>query len=189
MRRPSFLEGVVLALVAALGAAVAHGVLSTLFEPAWVTRLLIAGLGLGYLLYLLGRSPTRVGRVTTILGWLSMAGAGWSFLGPLTSYLAMHLGMLWLVRSLYHQPGPLAAGLDLGLNLLAAAVAAWALLHTGSVFLGVWSFFLVQALYVAIPAAARKPRSEASGSGTTNDRFQEARRNAENALRRLSSTR
>jgi hypothetical protein len=184
MNRPSFLEGTALALVAALLAAVVAGALPAVFGQTWASRALIAGLGLGYVLYLLHRSPRRVGRIATLVGWLAIAVAGWLLLGALVPYLTLHLGMVWLVRSLYHQPGPLAAGLDLGLNLLASMSAVWALLHTGSVFLGVWTFFLVQALFVAIPSVI----GEGGSAPPSPDRFGEARRNAEQALRRLSSS-
>ena len=52
--------------------------------------------------------------------------------------------------------------------------------------LSLWSFFLVQALFVAIPPhLGRRSQSERG----PEDTFQRAHRNAEQALRRLASVR
>ena len=102
-------------------------------------------------------------------------------------YLLLHLSLLWVVRVLYHQPGPLAAMLDLALNLSALMAGFWAFTHSDSVFLGAWTFFLVQALYVGIPAFTGR-RLQERGSGTDpTDEFQQAYRSAETALRKLSA--
>ena len=102
-------------------------------------------------------------------------------------YLSAHLGLIWLVRILYHQPGPLAAILDLALNVTALVAGIWAYVHAGSVFLGIWTFFLVQALFVAIPAADGRRRGHDTDSRSPRDPFQLAYNNAESALRKLSS--
>jgi len=58
-------------------------------------------------------------------------------------------------------------------------------LHTGSVFLTVWCFFLVQALFVAIPAQV-KPRYRAlSATRPDADKFECARLRAEKAIHAL----
>lgn len=186
MKTPTFYEGVGLALAAAVTVSVVDTTLSPLFGEYRVGRLLIAALGLGYVIYLLYRSRERVGRITTLSAWLVTAVGGWLLIPGLTLYAVLHLAMLWLVRSLYHQPGVLASLADLGLNVLALMVGTWAWLHSGSLLLGVWSFFLVQALFVAIPGWFSK-----TGSVPTNhdddERFQQASRAADAALRRLST--
>jgi hypothetical protein len=56
------------------------------------------------------------------------------------------------------------------------------------VFLGIWCFFLVQALFVAIPKRInRKPGAVPAGHESA-DRFQHAYRAAETAVRKLSSS-
>ena len=186
MRRPSFSEGVIVALVAAVLGSMVYTVLPGLLGLAWTVRILIAGLGLGYILYLLWRSPEGTGRLVTLTGWLLLAGASWFLVTDPLLYLAVHLGMVWLVRALYQQPGPLAALMDLGLNLTALMAGLWAFVHANSVFLGIWTFFLVQALFVGSPwADARRTGSDAD-AGPQPDQFQTAFRNAEAALRRLS---
>ena len=187
MKRPGFSEGVVVALVAALLGSMMFTVMPAIVGLDVTLRLMIVALGLGYMLYLLRRSSERTGRVVTLTIWLLISGIAWFVVADLLIYLALHLGMIWLVRTLYHQPGPLAALLDLGLNLLALVAAVWAFMHAGSVFLGIWSFFLVQALFVAIPAADGR-RAQTNGDAQTQpDRFQQAHRSAEAALRKLSA--
>jgi hypothetical protein len=185
MKGPSFSEGVALALIASLVASVTYSVLPALFGPAWTARALIAALGLAYVLYLLRRSRKRTGRIVTVAAWLSVAALDWFLVPDPLLYLAVHLGMVWLVRSLYHQSGPMAALADLALNAFALMAGIWAFLHADSLFLGVWSFFLVQALFVGIPTTRAAGRR-----GTQHDRqvdpFQAACRSAEAALRRLS---
>jgi hypothetical protein len=188
MKRPHFLEGVVVALTASVGGGVLYGVISTLFPGGGVLRLLIAALGLGYILYLLRRSPERVGRITVPAAWLGMAVVTWFSAAPLAIYVLVHLGAVWLIRSLYFYSSVLSALADLCLSGLGLAVAVWALLQTGSVFTGLWCFFLVQALFVAIPATLpRRPGSQPQHPDE-EDRFQHAHRVAEAAVRKLSST-
>lgn len=187
MKRPSFSEGVAVALVAALGASMAIAVFPNLFAPASTARLLIAALGLGYVLYLLNRGEEHTGRIVTLVMWLVVASAVWTLVPDVPIYAAAHLGLVWLVRALYHQPGPLAALADLALNGLALTAGLWAHLHADSVFLGVWTFFLVQALFVGIPSAVGRAQGGAALRDRQADHFQAAYRSAELALRKLSS--
>ena len=117
-----------------------------------------------------------------------LAGADWFASPPLLLYLLIHLGAIWLTRSLYFYSGVLPALADLALTGLGLAAATWAVTRTGSVFLGTWCFFLTQALFVSIPDTMRR-KPGASGFGHTRaDRFQHAHRMAEAAVRKLSST-
>jgi len=187
MKRASFPEGVALALGAGLLSSVALTLLPGLFGLEWAMRALITGLGLGYILYLLIRSRERTGRIVTLAIWLLLAGMSWFLITDLLLYLGVQLGLIWLVRSLYHQPGPLAALADLALNLFALMAGIWAYVHTGSVFMGVWSFFLVQALFVGIPSLTGRTVQAEARPDHQADRFQLAYRSAEAALRKLSS--
>jgi hypothetical protein len=187
MSRPRFSEGVLVALLAALFSSVSFTILPALFGPLWTLRVLIALLGLAYLLYLLRRSDERTGRLVTLATWSVGAGLSWALLPALPDYLAVHIGLLWLARALYHHNGPLAALADLALNLLAVMAGLWAFSHADSLFLGVWSFFLVQALFVAIPSATGRPAPNRPQHAPDNDHFRRARRSAEVALHRLSN--
>lgn len=187
MKQPTFPEGVAVALAASLAGGAVYSALDVVFPGAPVLRLLIAVISLVYIIYLLGRSPERVGRVTAVAVWLIVAGVLWFTQPPLPLYLCMHLGAIWLIRSLYFYSSVLSALADLGLNSLGLCAAIWAITRTNSVFLAIWSFFLVQALFVVIPKEAfrRSGTNRAGQAGT--DRFQHAYRSAEVAVRKLSS--
>jgi hypothetical protein len=187
MKQPSFSEGVLVALSAGVVSSVAYTALPGLLGLEWTGRALVAGLGLGYVLYLLHRSQERTGRVVSLVVWLSCAGLGWFLIDDPLSYLGLHLAMVWLVRVLYHQPGPLAAMLDLGLNLAALVAGFWAFAHADSIFLGTWTFFLVQALFVAIPSMVSRRARSGVADDRHGDHFQRAYHSAEAALRKLSA--
>ncbi len=189
MKRPSFYQGVAFALAASLAGGAVHAALTALMPGTGGLRLIIAGTGLAYLLYLLSRSPERIGRVTTVLAWTLGAAAAWLTGPPLGLYVLAHLLMLWLARSLYFHSGVLSSLIDLGLSALALCAAVWALLSTGSVFVGLWCFFLVQALFVAIPERLAGRFVSARPASASEDPFEHAHRAAEGALRRLSSIR
>jgi len=185
VKRPGFFEGAVVALVATIAGGACYSALTTVFPSTGVLRLLIAALGLAYIVYLLRRNEERVGRITTIALWLLAAVALWIFEPPSLLYLCGHLALVWLVRSLYFHSSLLAALADLGLVALGLAAAVWAARQSGSVALSLWCFFLVQALFVAIPA--RFPAEGGSANDALpEDRFQRAHQTAEAALRSLS---
>jgi hypothetical protein len=188
MKQPTFPEGVAVALAASLAGAAVYTALDVAFPGVPVLRLLVAGIGLVYVIYLLGRSPERVGRVTAVAVWLIVAGILWFTQPPLLLYLVMHLGIIWLIRSLYFYASLLSALADLGLNGLGLSAAVWAITRTGSVFLGIWCFFLVQALFVVIPKEAFRGSGANRAAQAGTDRFQHAYRSAEAAVRKLSST-
>jgi len=182
MKRPGFLEGVIFALLAALPGGALHMALAALFPPGVAARLLIALVALAYLLYLLARSGGRIGRVSTVASWSVLALATWWLAPSVTLYALIHLLVIWLVRALYFHGGVPAALADAALCALGVVLALAALSRTGSVALGLWSFFLIQALFTAIPAGwPGKPPA----AGPVADRFEQAHRNAEAALRRL----
>lgn len=182
---PSFLEGALLALIAAVAGTLAYGVFYLVLPGAVALRLIVVVLGLGYMLYLIGRSHERVGRVIAVTLWLSTAGLLWVVSPPLSFYLAIHLAMLWMIRSLYFHQGLLAALADLGLTGLSLIAALGAYLNTGSLFLSLWCLFLVQALFVFIPSRANAPGTDTNDDEET---FGRAHRAAERAVNRLSST-
>jgi hypothetical protein len=189
MKQPTFFEGAVVALVASIAGSVLFTALTPLFAAAWVLRLLIAGLGLGYILYLFSRSRERIGRTTALAFWTLASGAAWWLAPSLPLYLLLHLGLIWLIRSLYFYSSLLCALADLALGGFALAAAVWASIHTGSLFLGIWCFFLLQALFVAIPASLDRKASERQSPPHREDRFRHAHRAAESAMRKLSSIR
>jgi len=185
MNRPGFFHGVIVAAILGFFASAIVATLTPFAGLGAVVRLVIPMLGLAYLLYLLNRSAERLGRVTTLTLWTAMAAVAWWVAPPLPLYLMIHVGAVWLIRSLYFYSGIMPALMDLGLNTLSVSAAVWAITRSGSVFLATWCFFLVQALFVAIPPAVqRKPKSPVN-TATENEGFERARRQADAALRQL----
>lgn len=189
MKRPTFFEGVAVALVASVFGTAVFAVPAMMFAGSGVHRFVVAGISLAYVLYLLARSRERIGRVTVVAAWLMLAALAWWLALPLPAYIVAHVGMIWLIRSLYFHTSALSALADLGLNALAIAAAVWAGVQTHSLWLGIWCFFLVQALFVTIPRDWRRPRAGHPPTPEASDRFEAAHRVAESALRRAASVR
>ena len=187
MKQPTFLEGIAIALITSVVGSIFHTALTPLLDPDSVARLFIAGTSLAYVIYLFKRSREHIGRTVTMTAWLLISCIGWLSALSLTLYLLIHIGLVWLIRSLYLRSGILPALADLGLNGLALAAAFWAAVQTGSVFLTIWCFFLVQALFVFIPTELTQHSSSSSDDRVKEDRFQHAHRIAEAAVRKLSS--
>ncbi len=188
MKMPGILEGAAFALGASIFGSVTYNTLTLFLTSSVVMRLLIVVIGLGYVVYLLSRSRERVGRITIIALWLLVAAITWFTAPPLILYLMAHLGLIWLIRSLYFYSSLVSAIADLGLNGVSLTAAVWALNQTGSLFVGIWCFFLMQALFVAIPTNMKQKTGQNQTSKAREDRFQHAYRAAESALRKLSST-
>ncbi len=185
MKRPSFFHGVVVAAVFGFFASAVVATLTPFVGLGAVLRLVIPALGLAYLLYLFSRSEDRVGRVTTLALWSALAAVTWWVAPPLPLYLLIHVAAIWLVRSLYFYSGVLPALMDLGLNTLSVSATVWAITRSGSMFLATWCFFLVQALFVAIPPSVKSAKKPLRNTAIESETFENARRQADRALRQL----
>ncbi len=185
MKRPAFLHGVVVAAALAFITSAIVATLTPFVGFGSVLRFCIPAVALVYILYLLRASRERTGNITTLSLWSALAIATWWISPPLPYYVLIHVGAIWLVRSLYFHAGALPALMDMGLSALGVAAFAWAAARTGSVLLATWSFFLVQAMFVAIPASIRRRPTEAPVAG--NSAFEKARRQADQALRLLAN--
>jgi hypothetical protein len=172
-------------VLSACGAALLAA-LPPLVGYATALRAVVALLGFTYLLYAVARSGERVGRVTTVACWIAIAGAAWLLGLPLAGYVLVHVGLVWLVRSLYYYSGLLPALVDLSLAVLGAAFAVWAAQRSQSAWLVLWCFFLVQAFHVLIPVSLTQRDKRALDSG--DDAFARAHRAADAAVRRLSAS-
>ena len=186
MRRPTFLHGAIAAAVLAFLASATVATLTPLLGLGPVIRLVVPALALAYLLYLLRSSSQRTGRVVTLTLWAALAAVTWWVGPPLPLYLLIHAGAVWLVRSLYSYAGVVPALMDLGLCALSVIAFSWAFMRTGSIFAATWSYFLAQALWVAIPRQI-KGRSATGKPVGGDERFEQARRQADEALRQLYS--
>lgn len=181
MKQPGFSEGVIVAAALAIVAAACTTVFAPLIGFPASARLLVPALALAYLLFLFSRNHEHSGQLVTLAAWLFLALlAGW-LAPPLPLYLVIHAGALWLVRSLHFHSGLLPALLDMALVACGVIALSAALSRTGSVLLGCWCFFLVQALFVAIP---RTPGANAA-TAPPDDGFQRAHLAAQAALSRM----
>ncbi len=187
MKRPTFFHGVIVAAIFAFFASAMIATLTPFVGFFAVVRFVIPAMGLAYILYLFSRSRESVGRVTTLTLWSALAAVTWWVAPPLPLYLLIHVGAMWLVRSLYFYSGVLPAVIDLGLSALSIVAAVWAISHSGSVFLATWCFFLVQALFVAIPPAVKRSPGSTKYAAIENEPFERARRQADRALTQLFS--
>jgi len=185
MRRPSFFHGVIVAAILGFFASAVVATLTPFVGLGAVLRLVIPALGLAYLLYLFSRSEESVGRVTALSVWGALAVLTWWVAPPIPFYLLIHVTAVWLVRSLYFYSGVMPALMDLGLSTLSVSATIWAITRSGSVFLATWCFFLVQALFVTIPPAINKAKTPKRSVTTENEKFDQARRQADQALRQL----
>lgn len=187
MKAPSFFEGVVIALIAAVTGEILLTVMPWVVGQWLAVMLTVSLLSLGYLLYLLRRVPTKTGRASLLALWCvaSLVAAVWEIRLPL--YLLMQLGFIWLTRAVYFRNSLFGALADLGLHALAASAGVWAYVRSGSVFLALWSFFLVEALFPLLPGSASESSSNIPDDGSVNSRFEQAHRTAMAALQRLSA--
>jgi hypothetical protein len=186
MKRPGIFQGVIVALVLSVVAGAVYFVMQPVLGGGLVLRALIALLSLAYIGYLLRSSHTRIGKLSTVALWLVISSAVWLWSPPLLAYLLIHSGMIWLVRSFYFHSSIITSLADLGLSMLAIVAALWAAMHSNSMFLSVWCFFLVQALFVMVPANWTR-RNIGHDVAEETDGFQKAWRVADAALRQIST--
>jgi hypothetical protein len=184
---PTFIEGVWVAIMASIAGAAVFTVLASFFSGGAVLRWVITGAALCYVLYLLSRSSERSGRVAVLTLWLIAVAAAWFISPPLPLYVAFHAGMIWIIRSLYFHSSAVGSLADLGISGVSMAAGLWAGLQTHSVFLSIWCFFLTQALFVAVPTGINALRARTREQEIGEDRFENAHRAAEAALRKFSS--
>jgi len=185
MKRLTFFNGVAAAAVLAFFSSVGFVVLTPILTLAFLSKLGVPVLALIYISYLFAHSSERVGRVATLTLWSILVVFAWVFNPPFTVYLLLHVGAVWLIRSLYFYSSIVPALMDLGLNVLSIATAIWAITQSGSVFLAVWCFFLVQALFVAIPSTLNNRAGRTQTQEFVSANFECANQRAEAAVNQL----
>lgn len=187
MNKPTFWEGVVVALIVSVTGAIGFFASSFIFPEDCAIRLVISGSAFIYSLYLLSRSRERIGRITVMLSWCILSAAVWLFDPPLTLFLILNVLSIWLISSLYFYSTLFPSLADLGLCLFGIASAFWALHHTGSLFLTFWCFFLTQALFVVFPAGNKQTVADKAGISNSEAEFKHAYQAAEAAVRKLAT--
>ena len=188
MKAPGVIDGVIVAAMISVGAAVASLLLGSFIHYAILFQIVLYSATLTYLLYLLKRSEARVGRVVVIVGWSLMTLVCWILDVHLLEQVLLQATAIWLVRSLYFHNSMFTALLDLGLVSVGLAASAWAMVNTGSLVASVWSFFLVQALFCWVPQLGQDQPEAIRDSRQNRSSFQSAHRVAVDAVRKLSQS-
>lgn len=184
MNRPTFLEGAAVALILAVAGASGWHLGSLLLPSRFLSTVLLSSLATFYAIYLIYRSPLRAGRLTALVAWFVLSAGLTLWPTPLLLQAIAYPAALWLLRTACHHPSLLGAAADLALQGMAAGAAVWAFRESGSLFLALWSYFLIQALFAAIPRPVRTPRPTDVPAEHPFDRAEHA---AEAALRRIAS--
>lgn len=186
MKTLSLWRGIGIAVVISVVGWVLHSVLAGVLGSALSVRLCVLVAALIYLLALLAHGPRHSGRAVAAIAWLALSGLLIVFNPPLTLWLLLQTGFIWLLRSLQRYDSLIPAGADALLSGFALAAAIATAQHTHSLPLCLWSYFLIQALVVFIPTRAVVAAVAGAGSDAGEADFDASFRNAEAALRRLS---
>lgn len=181
MNGHGFWRHVGIGLLASVAGTVAFHMVAQLLGSGVAVRATIALLAAAAALAMLFDRGHRVGRLVAFGAWLAVLAALLVFDPSLWLWAALPVFALWLMRSLFRYQSLLQAGTDAVVAVFALATGWLVLRHTHSVFLALWCFFLVQALTSLIPQARPATPSPAG------DRYDQAQRNAEAALRRLAT--
>jgi len=186
MSRPTFWREAGVALALSVVGAIAFHTAAAFVGSTLALRVDIAAIGLAYAVLLMRGLRARSGRMIAIAAWIALDIALFVWQPPLLVWLLVQAFAIWLLRCWCRHGSVAAALADGALCLFALAAAMVGATHSHSVFLALWSFFLVQALFVLIPETLR-PRSAAARPNDDEDRFDQAHRSAEAALRRLTA--
>ena len=189
MHRPTLLEGVLVALVLSLSVSplIVFVQLVTGSLLAW--KIVVMVLAYTYMCYLLARSERSSGRVTLGLLALTVLLASLVFNLRFATLLLLCVTLMWAVRSFAYSRSLVSAVLQGGVCILGCGAALMVYGHSGSLALALWSFFLVQAAFVFIPAHCLRRPAAPSGAtlGDALDGFGRAYHAAEQALERLTT--
>ncbi len=185
MKKATFGEGVNIALISSVAVAAVFTFISSFFFGTDQVMLLIAMISFFYIIYLFMRTKEKVGRVTVMLIWFAITLSTLLFVTSILLFMAIQIFLIWLFRSLYFYNSILSSLTDLFLTGMSLIVAFWVWSHSESIFLTVWCFFLVQALFVFIPDSFSKNKKSGLYDYQQQDKFEYAHRAAEVAISKL----
>lgn len=181
MNNFSFFRNVIAALVLSTVAAAVYGALQPFADSPDALRAALLITALGYLAFLLRQLQPPFGMILILAGALLTSIAMLLFNPPLLVWFGVLSAQLWLVRCVLRYQHLTHCVLDALINGLAGCVGLSVLLHTHSVWLGSWSYFLALAFCTLLPSRQQ------SVSAVTPDAsgFEQAHSSAESALYRL----
>jgi hypothetical protein len=189
MHRPTLLEGVLVALVLSLSLSPLIVLVQLSIGSLLVWKTGVMAMAYTYICYLLARSGRRSGRVTLGLLALTVLLAGLVCNLRFMTMLLLCVTLIWGMRSFAYSRSLVSAVLQGGVCILGCGAALMVYGHSGSLALATWSFFLVQATFVLIPAQfMRRPATPLGATlGGAPDGFGRAYHAAEQALERLTT--
>src|SRR5262245_35706781 len=190
MHRPTLLEGVLVALVLSLSVSPLIVFVQLAIGSLLAWKMAVMVMAYTYICYLLARSERRSGRMTLGLLALTILLASLVFNLRFATLLLLCVTLMWGIRSFAYSRSLVSAVLQGGVCVLGCGAALMVYGHSGGLALAIWSFFLVQAAFVLIPAQCMRPSAKPSGMtlGGTPDGFGLAYHAAEQALERLTTT-
>ena len=139
----------------------------------------------GYLATVIVQSWNKPGKCALIGSVASVCVVAFLGSGTLSAFVAVLAVTVWFVRSFVSYERMSGWLFDGALVYLGLVLASWVLGTTGAIFLALWTFLLIQALY---PLALGERATVTSGSDTFG-RFERSARAAEEALRRVVAVR
>jgi len=177
--RPTFAQGVVIALTLSIAGAALQALLVPWFAEGFVERLLIVLLSFSYFIWV--SRGHRWGQLAAVTVWIGVALVIWLLADSSASFLFAHLALFSLSRMAFLKPGVTRCLFDIALVAAGVLVATWAATTTGSLVLTLWCFFLIQAVI-----GLRLGRSRAAPPAV--DPFERSYRTAQAALKRLAES-
>lgn len=184
MKRPSIWREIGVAAALSFVGAIGFHALATFVGTSTALRLTVLGLGAAYALMLLVAVPMRSGKLVVAISGAGLGVALMALDPPLPAWVLAQTAAIWLLRCCHLHRGPGSAAKDAALSLFATAAASYGIVHSSSLFLALWAYFLVQSLWTLIPATAATSVASADDGGSSG--FDQAERTAEAALRRLT---
>jgi hypothetical protein len=189
MHRPTLLEGILVALALSLSVSPLVVLVQLAVGSLLAWKMGIMATAYTYMCYLLVRSGRRSGRVTLGLLVLTVLLAGLVCNLRFPVILLLCVTLIWGMRSFAYSRSLVSTVLQGGVCGLGCGAALMMYGHSGSLALAIWSFFLVQAAFVLIPAQGIRQPVIPPGItlGGSPDDFGRAHHAAEQALERLTT--
>ncbi len=187
MKIDSFGSNVIAGFVLAILAATGFHLLSIFFPTFVALRLVISFVTLFYIAYLMLAINIKVGKFILPMFAIGCIALAQSIGVSLSGFIALHLFFIWFARAVYLYR-PLGACLDGFGCLVSASLTYLVLVQTHSLFIAVWTFFLLQAVILSILPFPEKYLKRRKSCDSGDDKFLRAQRMAQAAFKRLNTT-
>ncbi len=187
----SFIRSTVVAVLLSIAASAIYYSMTILFSNEFSIRLVISIVTFAYIFYLLTEAEMSFGKLSFGTAYILSTAAMVALNPPLLAFALFHVGFIWLIRTVYYHHYFLLSLIDLVFSIVSFTAAIGAILHSHSLFISFWSFFLTQALILPMLHHLfnkyQNPRLKPHPRNTHSQHdFQQAHRNAEDALHKLA---